>query len=1714
MRDCWELRPNQFKLKIEANPDYIPNQRQINLLKESGESWNLTYLYRRGLINFSEFIWNLVLADDPSIRQKIEELDWTSLDPNSNLKQLHILISTILSVTNDQSLARTILIQETKLRLLVEEEGPLTPPLLLNSEIYRNHLTLASYHEAEGPQALFRSLDWEFLQNWGHYLIRIPGEKLNQESIEALNYLAREDPLRFNQLFSSELMSTTRNHQRIFNDDQLVNQLFNILFYDQPSEYSLTPLLLSLTFDPFSQQYRPVNIWNNLSVEQKVLIRDLLKELIHWGVNQRTYQLAYFLNLIKWKGASLIPELSARHRRLAWVSRFNELMPHNLLIVSWLEIYLNLRDPPLSLTPPGKNFQQSIIETLIVNEDVSVFDLYHVPLQSLLKVLVSTRSVNFAKLIVEESYLSLDMLPSSSFQYPTQTDFYRDPCWGEGETYPDEANLEILKILMNLGLIYQDNPIYQRFRQRVIDQNETFLALDSSFIFNPDQYYLDWLQTSIKSDNPNYLVWLASQLELTQFRLDSFNPDSHQWQIQLETGKVKTEIQRASQKLSQHIINTGFDPYVADQISILATNFSVNQFLLFYRSLDLPYQTKYADYDRQQLALVTFRDLNAQIEQNPQSSRMIIRTIRQLLDFMTVSDLDQLSDTYETWKSLYLETYPEEEIVFNPLRRDFIPIVKELKIWSLAQLNYSTLRELAGQSYSDSFYLDKFLRSSSPSRVLDLLRQTNLAALLIELLNQKEMGLVYELLDRIHQAADLRSRLQQSALYLLIELVNFEKVEDYFFKSPSHKNLESNSWLYDFRLFFYYQADPLHSLAEMGEYWRQITKHFDYPYRFRLAFLHFLLPQLISQVTLQEGQLSLPGYLSKFDPSLVINSEIFRLMGLMDRSHFQPLELDNLAGTSREFNLDYVKNYQPALTLLSWGQAPRSADYFSRVFNLYDFENLAQLIPVYFNLVDHGQVESLEELINRVPQKIRLSFIYEARKSFRYHYRLKEPFQRNDNQSCSSSQDYILLSPLILVPHLSSILSLLIEAQILEVQNLLNLSYEIFQNMVYQQDWDILALYQRIPDWKIMGTEDSYDPRRSHLDTLLDVVMILGQLSDVEEIQQYYSLRSLSLNDQLLRALKPERFLFIYQLFQELELSFRHPEDFISISLAEQNQYPEIAQQFRSQYQMTNINPQFPEILAYGDQPLQNGMTNGKEVLQMITCLTKQGRELDRDFYLTYQPFLGPAERVEGFGFNKFKELFRLIIFEGRMDVLYNLGEIYGLHIDLVSSDHEDWLYNFLEETKLIYNPLTEKSAFQDRALLDQNLSRFLEILYDQWGMGQYDLQGFKTDNKTILFLGLSGLNQSLLMAHELFPNLTISELSEEDLDLISDLIEAQQNESLKILLEEFKLKDALDEEYLGLVFKRALGTQNYKVLNLFYEGRQLTLSDLGLNETRLAELNSRVEEFQEKLLADYPIRDLLLYIYNFEANSDAEVILVETLISYQLLDSLERLAPFINSDYLKSQSSAILQLIGETDQKVELLRILRDDYGFTAQTFGLFKTRYNYGYIYGYIKYLIIENELELLKALPQIFPDFESLNQLARAHDNETLITASARGYVEALRILHNDYGLTTEDARTLHNLPLREAASSRQTESLQVLHDVYGLTTEDARARNNEALVTALRENEVEVIRVLHNVYGLTREDAQKSINRLIIDYINFDVLGLVEEVFGFRPILSRS
>lgn len=664
MTDCWELSPKQLKARLRINPYYIPNHRQIGLLLDSGWSWNLIYLYRRGLVDWTQFVWSLALSEDPQVIQQLDRIDWTRLDqlnPQSSLEQLkslHTLISAILSTTTDTKLA-SFLIHHPKLPLLVERVGrPLTPILKWEGSI----LAL----ESPFSSSLLQPINWNLLESpLIKDLVKIPATQLNSETSKQLNYLAHQDSLRFNQLLSQALGSITLERRQILEPSSLVRDHFNLLFYERPGKYSLTPLLQHLVYlkQVKSLEARhlinlTLEIYDHLFDDQKQLMGTLLLELIQRGVNSRTFAMAYFLNLIKSLGLDLTQE---------WFDILTRSIPANPFNHRWLQFYFKLKFEfdEFDELADEELLRQSLIECLMATEDLRVLYLYRdIPLQYCLKILASTQSVNFAETIWTRTFINPDIEIIGAPQYPVKTDFYSDPC--QLKPYTSHLEGEIFSLLKKS----RDQSLIQRFQERIIRDNN----------FKPEELNLDlsWLPIIIKEDSPNFLSKLKAQLTDQFFKVEG-SWDSGIPQVSFYQEKLNREkLQVASQELS-HLIYE-LDPYVADQIPLMATDLTLEELLLFYRTINLflPFRPEYEGYDRNRLALTLINHLIARYSENPSENWSMMMTISQLMDFISFrKDFDwsqvvplEVPETsrnreqfvYRKWKEHYRTTHPNQDI--------------------------------------------------------------------------------------------------------------------------------------------------------------------------------------------------------------------------------------------------------------------------------------------------------------------------------------------------------------------------------------------------------------------------------------------------------------------------------------------------------------------------------------------------------------------------------------------------------------------------------------------------------------------------------------------------------------------------------------------------------------------------------------------------------------------------------------------------------------------------------------------------------------------------------------------------------------------------------------------------------------------------------------------------------------------------------------------
>lgn len=122
----------------------------------------------------------------------------------------------------------------------------------------------------------------------------------------------------------------------------------------------------------------------------------------------------------------------------------------------------------------------------------------------------------------------------------------------------------------------------------------------------------------------------------------------------------------------------------------------------------------------------------------------------------------------------------------------------------------------------------------------------------------------------------------------------------------------------------------------------------------------------------------------------------------------------------------------------------------------------------------------------------------------------------------------------------------------------------------------------------------------------------------------------------------------------------------------------------------------------------------------------------------------------------------------------------------------------------------------------------------------------------------------------------------------------------------------------------------------------------------------------------------------------------------------------------------------------------------------------------------------LELLKCLKE---DFGATAEELAWNDWEGVYEAASHGHVEVLKYLHTDFGLSREAAVAHENRALFGSARRGHLEVVKCLREDYGLTAADFRAYNSEALVEAAKDGHTAVVDYM---WGVMHGEAVRTEN----------------------------
>lgn len=157
-------------------------------------------------------------------------------------------------------------------------------------------------------------------------------------------------------------------------------------------------------------------------------------------------------------------------------------------------------------------------------------------------------------------------------------------------------------------------------------------------------------------------------------------------------------------------------------------------------------------------------------------------------------------------------------------------------------------------------------------------------------------------------------------------------------------------------------------------------------------------------------------------------------------------------------------------------------------------------------------------------------------------------------------------------------------------------------------------------------------------------------------------------------------------------------------------------------------------------------------------------------------------------------------------------------------------------------------------------------------------------------------------------------------------------------------------------------------------------------------------------------------------------------------------------------------------------------------------------------LRYAAEHNYVDVLKLLRN---EFGLTADDARSRYNYAFQVAIENDHMDVLLCLKYDFNLTIDDARDDDNYALRSGAAYGNVDVLKFLRSEYNLTADDARAQDNAALWRAATYGYVETLRYLKTGYNLTSDDARAGNNRALKSAIknkHVDVVKFLAEEFN--------
>lgn len=116
------------------------------------------------------------------------------------------------------------------------------------------------------------------------------------------------------------------------------------------------------------------------------------------------------------------------------------------------------------------------------------------------------------------------------------------------------------------------------------------------------------------------------------------------------------------------------------------------------------------------------------------------------------------------------------------------------------------------------------------------------------------------------------------------------------------------------------------------------------------------------------------------------------------------------------------------------------------------------------------------------------------------------------------------------------------------------------------------------------------------------------------------------------------------------------------------------------------------------------------------------------------------------------------------------------------------------------------------------------------------------------------------------------------------------------------------------------------------------------------------------------------------------------------------------------------------------------------------------------------------------------------------------AARGHLELLKCLKEDFGATAEQLMWNRWIAVSEAASDGHLDVLKYLHTDFGMSREAAVADSNRALLGSAGRGHLEVVKCLREDYGLTVEDFRANNSEALVEAAKNGHTAVVDYMWG--------